>query len=66
MVLSKIEIDDIMGSVSVELESMFDKLSSQYIRPDISKYTLLLTEIEAHIKASLLTMDGSSTPRLVD
>lgn len=65
MVLSKIEVDDIMRSVSVELESMFDKLASQYTRPDISKYTVLLTEIEDHIKASLLTMDGSGAPGIV-
>ena len=43
-----------MRNISVELESMFLRLSNQYSVPDLSAQALLLPAIEAHIRKDLI------------
>ena len=52
--LTQIDKNNIMMIVSIELESMFVKLSNHYSHADFAEHLLMLPEIELSIRAGLL------------
>lgn len=54
MPLSQINKDSLMGNVSVELASMFDRLTNQYSDAKHDDELLLLPELEKSLEAGFI------------
>lgn len=66
MSLSLLENQNVISSLSMEIENAFDRLLNQYSRPEFIESLREIKKIETYINAKLLKYDPAYVKRLTE